>query len=57
MTELQQGFWGGVLFTLSPSVNVCPSLALLHEISGSGSPSAVQEIIAALPSTAVTFLS
>ncbi len=46
-----------VLFTWSPSVKVCPSLALLHEISGSGSPSAVQEIIAALPSTAVTFLS
>lgn len=45
------------LLTLSPSTKVCPSLALLQEMSGRGSPSATQEIMAALPSTAVTFFS
>lgn len=45
------------LLTLSPSTNVWPSLALLQEMSGRGSPSATQEIMAALPSTAVTFFS
>lgn len=43
--------------TLSPSTKVWPSLALLQEMSGRGSPSATQEIMAALPSTAVTFFS
>ena len=43
--------------TLSPSTKVRPSLALLQEMSGRGSPSATQEIMAALPSTAVTFFS
>lgn len=43
--------------TLTPSMKVWPSLALFQEMSGSGSPSATQEIMAALPSTAVTFFS
>lgn len=47
----------GARFTLSPSTNVWPSLALLQETSGRGSPSAMQEIMATLPSTAVTFFS
>lgn len=54
-TKSQMDFLAGS--TLSPSTKVRLSLALLQEMSGRGSPSATQEIMAALPSTAVTFFS
>lgn len=60
MWRASKRWWQGkadVDFTLSPSANVWPSLALFQEMSGRGSPSATQEIMAAPPSTAVTFFS
>lgn len=55
--SFEDNTWEKQVFTLSPSTNVWPSLALLQEMSGRGSPSATQEIMAALPSMAVTFFS